>query len=109
MEHKLDYDDPYVMCVWALLTRHTMPEMKRMLTDDEYLANLVLKETRLTDFGGPFLDAIVETILTDKRRMEMMRELDKLSKYFYQNLDKERLRNNIRILAEYYGFFDLDE
>lgn len=104
-----EYDDPYILCVMHLISEHNEAEMKRMLVDDEYVSSLILKETRLTDFKGAFLDAIIEEILNSKKRMEMMRELDKLSLYFYKNLDLDRLRDTIRYLIERYDFFDLDE
>ena len=102
------YDDPYVMCVCSLIANHTRPEIRRMMVDDAYVANLILKETRLTDFRGPFLDAIVETILTDKHRMQMMGELDKLSLYFFKNLDLNRFRETIVYIDGRYnlGIFD---
>lgn len=103
------YDDPYVMCVCSLIANHNKAEIRRMMVDNDYVANLILKETRLTDFRGPFLDAIIESILTDKRRMEMMRELDKLSNYFYNNLDLDRLRKTIIFIVNRYGFDIFEE
>ena len=102
------YDDPYVMCVCRLISQHNPAEIQRMLVDNNYIKNIILKETRITDFAGPFLDAIVEEIYTHKKRMEMMRELDKLSVYFYNNLDVERFRKTIRYVVEKYGFFELE-
>lgn len=110
MEDELNlYDDPYIMCVCSLIASYNPAEIRRMLNDDEFVKNIILKETRLTDFQGFFLDAIIEEILTNKKRMEMMRELDKLSVYFYNNLDIDRFRKTIRFVVEKYGFFDLDE
>ena len=75
-----------------------------MMVDDDFVRRIILKETRLTDFQGPFLDAIIQSILDDKRRMELMHEIDKLSNYLYKNLDLDRLRETIKYIDSKYGF-----
>lgn len=74
-----------------------------MLTDDDFIYRLIIKETRHQDFSGAFLDCIVQSILDDKRRMEMCHELDKLSTYFFSNLDLGRLRKELETYGEKYG------
>lgn len=96
------YDDPYVMLAHKLLAVHDRAEIERILTDNEFVFKLILKETRLQDFNGAFLDCIIEDILSNKRRMEMCHQLDNLSKYFYQKLDLKRLRKEVRFYAERY-------
>lgn len=102
-----DCDDPYVLCVYHLLSQHSRAEIKRMLEDNEYVKNLILKETRDTDFRGAFIDTIVQGILEDKRRMEFMGELDKLSDYFYDNFNISRFRKTLKKAIKKYDFFDL--
>lgn len=94
------YDDPYIMLSYWLLANLNIGELRRVMVDDDFVYRMILKETRNLDFKGPFLDTIVETILIDKRRMEMCEELDKLSKYFYKNLDLDRLRAELAITIE---------
>ena len=96
------YDDPYVMLAHKLLAVHNRAEIERILTDNEFVFKLILKETSLQDFNGAFLDCIIEDILNNKRRMEMCHQLDNLSKYFYQKLDLKRLRKEVRFYAERY-------
>ena len=93
------YDDPYVMLAHHLMSVLLKSELERILTDDDFVCRLVKKEVRAQDFSGPFVDCIVQSILDDKRRMEMCGELDRLSEYFYSNLDLKRLRKEII----YYG------
>lgn len=102
-EYLYEYDDPYVMLAHHLLSVLTRPEIERVLTDDSYIHNLIIKETRLQDFSGAFLDCIVQSLLDDKKRMEFMHELDKLSNYFYKNLDIPRLRGQIIRFGNLYG------
>lgn len=94
-DYHYDFDDPYKMLAHTVIAQNSVANIHRILEDDEYVERLVLKETRLQDFSGAFVDCIVQSILDGKRRMELMHELDKLSKFFYANLDKERLRAEI--------------
>jgi hypothetical protein len=50
---------------------------------------------REQDFGGHFIDCIIENILEEKDRMEYMHKLDELAVYYYTRLDKGRLRDEI--------------
>ncbi len=105
-----EYDDPYIMLAHHLIAYCTTMELARTLVDDEFLKRMLVKEVRNQDFCGPFLDCIVEEILVDKRRMEFMHELDKLSDYFFENLDLERLRKNILKYGTRYGIIEpIDE
>lgn len=90
-----NYDDPYKVLSHALVGNYRPADVIRMLTDNEYLLNCITKEVRQQDIGGLFLDCIIEDILEQKSRMEYMHELDKLAKYFYSKLDKERLREEL--------------
>lgn len=97
------YDDQYVMLAHHILSIFNPAEVRRMLVDDDFIYRLIIKETRHQDFSGAFLDCIVQSILDDKRRMEMCHELDKLSGYFFTQLDLDRLRRNLLYYGELYG------
>lgn len=107
--YKQIYDDPYIMCACSLIAHNNPADIRRIMVDDDFIRRMILKETRATDFRGAFLDAIIQTVLEDKRRMEMMAELDKLSLYFYQNLDIHRLREVIEFVDSLYNFGILAE
>ena len=95
MDYRYDYDDPYSVLAHAVLSYYRPADIIRMLTDNEYLLNCIVKEVRQQDFRGLFLDCIIEDILANKKRMELMSRYDALAKYFYQNLDKKRLREQL--------------
>lgn len=97
------YDDQYVMLAHHILSIFNPAEVRRMLVDDDFIYRLIIKETRHQDFSGAFLDCIVQSILDDKRRMEMCHELDKLSGYFFAQLDLDRLRRDLLYYGELYG------
>lgn len=95
MDYRFSYDDPYSVLAHVVLSYYRPADVIRMLTDNEYLMNCIIKEVRQQDFGGIFLDCIIEDILAQKKRMELMHQYDALAKYFYQNLDKKRLRKQL--------------
>lgn len=95
MEYRFIYDDPYSVLAHVILTHYRPADVIRMLTDNEYLLNCITKEIRQQDFCGIFLDCIIEDILAQKKRMDLMHQYDILAHYFYQNLDKKRLRNQL--------------
>ena len=89
------YDDPYKLLAHHIVGFYRPADVLRMLTDNAYIKNRIIKETRDLDLGGHYIDCIIEGILEDKDRMEYMQELDKLASYYYSKLDKERLRDEI--------------
>lgn len=96
MRYLYDYDDPYKVLSHAIIGFSRPADVLRVLTDDAYLLSLITKEVREMDMKGNFVDCIIEDILDKKKRMEYMRSLDKLAEYYYSQLDKERLRKEIR-------------
>lgn len=89
------YDDPYKILAHYIIGSYRPADVLRILTDNAYIKNCVLKEVRQLDLGGHYIDCIIEHILEEKDRMEYMHQLDLLSDYYYSKLDKERLRQDI--------------
>lgn len=102
-EYLYEYDDPYKLLAHYVVGFYRPADVVRILTDNSYVKNCILKEVRQLDLGGHFIDCIIEHILEDKDRMEYMHQLDNLSNYYYSKLDKERLRKEIRAILEYAG------
>lgn len=94
-DYRFESDDPYKVLAHAVIGFYRPADVIRMLTDNEFLLNCIVKEVRQQDFCGAFLDCIIEEILSEKKRMEMMGAFDVLARYFYDNLDKKRLRTEI--------------
>ena len=107
-DYLYDYDDPYKLLAHYIVGFYRASDVVRILTDNSYIKNCVLKEVRQMDLGGHFIDCIIENILEDKDRMEYMHQLDKLSEYYYSKLDKERLRKEVRSLLDAIGI-ELDD
>lgn len=99
-EYMYPADDPYKILAHSLVGLYRPAEVLRMLTDDSYLLSCVVKEVRLQDIGGVFLDCIIEDILSRKKRMEYMHQLDALAEYYFSQLNKKRLRDElVEVLA----------
>lgn len=94
-DYLYEYDNPYTILAHHIVSSYRPADVLRCLTDNSYLKTLIIKEVRLQDFCGHFLDCIIENILDDKDRMEYMRKLDELAVYYYSKLDKGRLRDEI--------------
>lgn len=97
------FDDPYKLLAYHIISQYRPADVLRILTDNSYVKNCILKEVRLLDIGGHFLDCIIENILEEKSRMEYMHQLDNLSAYYYSKLDKERLREEIQVILSNAG------
>lgn len=89
------YDDPYAFLAFYLISISNKSDLQRILEDDDYVYRMVRKETREQDLAGHFVDAIVEEILTNKKRMGLMSALDVVADYLCEELDLERLRKKI--------------
>lgn len=102
-KYLFEYDDPYKVLAHAVVGFYRPADVVRMLSDNAFILNCVVKEVRDQDMGGHFIDCIIEDILDNKDRMEYMGHLDALAKYYYTKLDKERLREEIRLALEEVG------
>ena len=103
MKYRFEYDDPYKLLAHHIVAFHRPADVLRILTDNSYIRSLITKEVRQQDMCGHFVDCIIENILEEKERMEYMHALDQLGNYYYTKLDRERLRNEIRIMLEEAG------
>ena len=101
-----DYDDPYKLLAQYLVVFEKPADVVKLLTDDEYLQRRITKELREQDFSGPFLDCLIERLLSEKRKIELRRELDKLAAYLYSTMDKERFRSELKKSLAEFGLED---
>lgn len=102
-QYLYDFDDNYKILAHYIVSNYRAADVIRCLTDNTYLKTLIIKEVREQDFGGHFIDCIIESVLEDKDRMEYMHELDKLALWYYSRLDKGRLRDEILIVLNSVG------
>lgn len=102
-DYLYEFDDPYKILAHHIVGTYRPADVLRVLADSVYIKNRVMKEVRMLDIGGFFIDCIIENILDNRERMEYMRQLDELGQYYYSKLDKDRLRSEIVEVLEKTG------
>jgi len=107
--YKLKADDPYKVLAFSIVVHYPPETVKRLLRDTKFLRREITREVRGQDFRGYFMDCLFVSICESKRRMELMRALDALSRYLYSELDLERMRSEIKQAYEALGLGDLLE
>lgn len=93
------WDDQYLMLAYYIVSHYSLPEIRRALTDDEWVRTQVQKDCMLLDLCGPWVDAIVQD-LDDHKRLWLRGRMKELGAELFTQLDLKRLRRNIfRIIA----------
>lgn len=94
-----DYDDPYIMLAYYIISHHSVIEIRRALTDDDWLRTQVQKDCIALDMAGPYLDAIMQE-LDEHNRLWFRARMKELGAEMFTQLDLKRLRGNIfKIIA----------
>lgn len=109
MEYKRESDDPYKILAYNLVVDCDVDTIKRYLTDNKFLRRVIKREIRGQDYRGVFMDCLFVSIVESKKRMDLMHALDSVGAFFYQNLDKPRLRREIKKAYEELDMADLLE
>lgn len=107
--YKWDADDPYKMLAFNIIVNYPIPIIKRMMVDTKFLRREITREVRGQDFRGPFIDCLFVSICEEKKRMELMRQLDSLARFLYDQIDLNRMRREIRNAFRSLGLDDLLE
>lgn len=107
--YKEKYDDPYKILAFSVVVNYPLPIVKRLMRDRKFLRREITREVRGQDFHGYFTDCLFVSICEDKKRMELMRQLDDLAKFLYKNLDLARMREEIKTAYETLGLGDILE
>lgn len=102
-DYLYDYDNPYRILAHYIVGYYRPADVLRVLTENAYIRTLIQKEVREMDLRGSYIDCVIEDLLSNKKRMDYMRTLDVLARYYYESLDKERLRNEIRLALQEAG------
>lgn len=90
----MDYDDPYAMLAWYIVSHCPTAEIAQALTSEDWIRRQIRQELYTQDFRGPFLDTIMEQ-LDAHNRLWLRRELNELADALLTQLDIERLRHYI--------------
>lgn len=107
--YKEKFDDPYKVLSYSLVVNYPPVTVKRLMKDTKFLRREIIREVRGQDFRGYFTDCLFVSICEEKKRMDLMRQMDVLARFLYQNLDLNRMRAEIRSAYESLGLGDLLE
>ena len=107
--YKEKYDDEYKILAYSIVVNYPPVTVKRLMKDTKFLRREIIREVRGQDFRGYFIDCLFVSICENKDRMKLMRQLDQLGRFFYNSLDLERMRKEIRNAYESLGLGDILE
>lgn len=99
MEEKyhIDCDDPYKILAANIAATFSLANIRRMLSEKDYLRQLIQAEVRENaDTPGVFCDCVTTELISEKQKVLYREALNNLGLFFYQQLDIQRLRNELR-------------
>ena len=105
--YKEKFDDEYKILAYSIVVNYPPPIVRRLVRDRKFLRREITREIRGQDFRGHFTDCLFVSICENKKRMDLMRQLDALAKFMYQNLDVPRMREEIRNAYKTLGLDDI--
>lgn len=89
-----EYDDPYWMLAWYIVSHCSQAEVAQSLSNDEWILRQIRHELHVQDFRGPFLDTIMEH-LDAHNRIWLRGQLNNLADALFLHLDIDKLRGYI--------------
>ena len=99
-----NYDNPYRMLATTITISCTPTEVKRIMSDNSYIKQLIQSEVRDgIDIAGKFCDCITTELISDRNKVIYRTALNELGTFFFKQLDIPRLRAEIRKFHEEMG------
>ena len=96
-DYKNEYDDPYKILVANIAAKYSLANVRRMMSEKDYIRQLVQTEVREnTDTPGIFCDCVTTELISEKQKVKYREALNVLGYFFYQQLDINRLRNELK-------------
>lgn len=103
-EYKNNYDNPYRMLAAGIVSHSNVAIIKRVLTDKDYVRQLVQEEVRENiDIPGMFADCITTQLISDRQKVLYKSALNQLGLFFFEQLDVDRLRQELRRFCAEFG------
>lgn len=104
--YKHEYDNPYRMLAASIAVRLNLEEAKRVMSDTDYLRQLIQQEVRENiDIPGMFTDCIITELISTKQKVKYRTALNELGLFFFKQLDIARLRKELK---KFYSEFGID-
>lgn len=103
-KYRNSYDDPYKILAASLAARLNINCAKRILSDRDYIRQLVQEEVRESlDVPGVFCDCVVTELISEKQKVLYRDALNQLGLFFFHQLDVARLRDELRKFYKEFG------
>ena len=98
-----EYDDPYRVLAARIVSVFSVPNIKRILTNQAYIRSLIVHEAKTMDVAGAFIDCVDQEIIANDMVRKKNVYMKKLGEFYFSELDIERLRSEIRRFANELG------
>ena len=98
-----EYDDPYRVLAARIVSVFSVPNIKRILTNQAYRRSLIVHEAKTMDVAGAFIDCVDQEIIANDMVRKKNVYMKKLGEFYFSELDIERLRSEIRRFANELG------
>lgn len=99
----LPVDDPYKILANNIVATYPDRVIERILHGTKCIKRMILAELKSSDYYGDFIDCVMVDMIKTGRIRSLGRPLVPASEFFFQSLDVERLRKEIRACCEGYG------
>lgn len=100
-KYKNECDDPYKILACNIAASFNVEHVKRMLSDRDFIRQIIQAEVRANlDIPGIFSDCVTTELISEKQKVSYRDALNQLGLFFYQQLDIDRLRRELRRFYE---------
>lgn len=96
-KYRNDCDDPYKILASNIAAKYSIANIQRMLSERDYIRQLIQSEVRDNiDVPGIFCDCVTTELISEKQKVLYREALNQMGFFFYEQLDVNRLRNELR-------------
>ncbi len=96
-DYKNECDDPYKILAANIAAKFSLASVKRMLSEKDFIRQIIQAEVRdNADAPGIFCDCVTTELISEKQKVLYREALNNLGLFFFQQLDIDRLRKEIR-------------
>ena len=97
------YNDPYKILANNIVAECSDLQIYRFLHSAKHIRKRIVEELKESEFNGDFLDCIMVGMIKSGKVRSLGRPLQPAAKFFYEELDVPRLREEIRLCCKRYG------
>lgn len=96
-KYKNACDDPYKILASNIATNFNIANIQRMLCEKDFIRQVIQAEVRdNADAPGIFCDCVTTELISEKQKVLYREALNNLGLFFYQQLDINRLRTELK-------------